>query len=323
MMAYRNLLTISLILWIAGCATAPIEFHNDSSPQSVPLAPLVNKKEIVIGLALGGGATRGFAHIGVLNILEENGIIPDIVVGTSAGAVTGVLYSGGIRGARLTEVAQQLQRDQIIDWSYSGRGFIRGDLLQDYINNLLGNRLIDDFATVFAATATDLENGRLVIFTKGDAGLAIRASSAIPGLVSPVTINGRDYVDGGLVSKIPVHVARELGADIVIAVDVSRAPKDHLNLNNTLSVMKQAIAIMSQAVIEKDLIDADVVIRPEIGAESFGNFDSKDQVMNAGKRAAIKALPKIRQLINQQNRFEQNNHRSDQDSASPQRLTPH
>ena len=263
----------------------------------MPLQPVAESKKPVIGIALGGGATRGFAHIGVLNTLEQKGIVPDIVVGTSAGAISGVLYAGGLRGEELKEIALQLDREQIVDWSYSGRGFIRGELLQDFINKLLDNRPIEDLPTIFAATATDLESGEMVVFTKGDAGLAVRASSAIPGLVSPVTINGHDYIDGGMVSKIPVKVARQLGADIVIAVDVSRTLQDHLSIDSTFSVMSQAIVIMSQPIIENDLRDADVIIRPDIGVIPPGDFDLKVQTIHAGEEAALSAIPEIEKLV--------------------------
>lgn len=293
----RNFFILLLVLQFTACATVPIEFVVDTPPLLMPLQPIVVKKQPVIGIALGGGATRGFAHIGVLNSLAQNGIVPDIVVGTSAGAVAGALFAGGIRDERLENVANQLQREQVADWSYSGRGFILGELLQKYINGLLDNRPIEDLAIAFAATATDLGNGDLVVFTTGETGLAVRASSTIPGLVSPVTINGRDYVDGGLVSKVPVQVARQLGADIVIAVDVSRPPHDHMTLDSTISVMGQAIAILSQAVLAKDLQDADVVIRPEIGIVPLGNFDNKEYSIGAGERAAIAAIPVIKRLV--------------------------
>ena len=295
---YRKFFILLLALQLTACTTIPIVFVIDAPPQPLPLQPIVVKKRPVIGIALGGGATRGFAHIGVLNSLEQNGIVPDIVVGTSAGAVAGVLFAGGIRGARLEDVAKQLQRDQVVDWSYSGRGFIRGELLQKFINDMLDNRPIEDLAIVFAATATDLDNGDLVVFTTGEAGLAVRASSSIPGLVSPVTINGHDYVDGGLVSKVPVQVARQLGADIVIAVNVSRLPSDHHTaLDSTLSVMRQAFAILSRSVLAKDLHDADVVIHPDIGIIPLGNFDLKEHAISAGESAAIAATPVIKRLL--------------------------
>lgn len=295
------MLAVLLALLLSSCASVLVEFSVDNPPELLPLKPSTRVTQIrghpIIGLALGGGATRGFAHIGVLNVLQHNGIEPDIITGTSAGAVSGVLYAGGIRGKNLEEVARQLHRDQVVDWSYSGRGFIRGELLQQYINRLLDYRDIEQLPTVFAATSTDLENGNLAIFTKGNAGLAVRASSTIPGLVSPVTINGRDYVDGGLVSKVPVSIAKQLGAKIIIAVDVSRTLDEHPDLDTTIGVMQQSMTIMSQAILTQDLKDADVIIRPELGYIPLGDFDNKDAVIKAGEQAAEAALPAIRQLL--------------------------
>lgn len=294
---YRKLLALVIVSQLVACATIVLEVFVDDPPQLLPLQPLIRSKHPVLGLALGGGATRGFAHVGVLNTLEQNGIMPDIVTGTSAGAVTGVLFASGIRGAKLEEIAKLLQRDQVVDWSYSGRGFIRGELLQRYINRLLDNRPIEKLPMVFAATTTDLESGELAVFTRGNAGLAVRASSTIPGLVSPVTINGRDYVDGGLVAKVPVLVTRQLGADIVIAIDVSRPPREHPDLDNTVSVMQQAMTILSQAVLERDLSAADVVIRPDLGYVTLGDFEFKDMAIKAGEQAALAAIPSIKRAL--------------------------
>jgi NTE family protein len=285
-----------VILWLSGCATVPPALVIEHPPQEAPPAMAFNKQP-VIAYALGGGATRGFAHVGVLNVLADNGIHPDLIVGTSAGAVTGVLYAGGIRGKRLEDIANHLEREQIADWSYSGRGLIRGELLQDFINTLLQHRPIEGLDIAFAATATNLESGKLVAFTRGDAGLAARVSSTIPGLVSPVTINGRDYVDGGLVSKVPVLLARQLGADMVIAVDVSRRPSDPIQLDSTLAVMQQALSIMSQAITATDLQQADVVIQPDLGALPFGDFELKPHSIQAGKDAATAAVPVIKRLL--------------------------
>lgn len=289
-------LVLLLAIWLSGCTSIPPALVVEHPPQET-LPPITFNKHPVIAFALGGGATRGFAHVGVLNTLAQNGIHPDLVVGTSAGAVTGVLYAGGIRGQRLVEIANQLQQDQIADWSYSGRGLIRGELLQDLINKLLQHRPIEALDIAFAATATDLETGKLVAFTRGDAGIAVRASSTIPGLVSPVTINGRDYVDGGVISKVPVLLARQLGADVVIAVDVSRGPADHEQLDSTISVMQQALAIMSQAAAVRELQEADVVIRPDIGVMPFGDFQLRHQYINTGKDAASDAVPIIKRLL--------------------------
>jgi len=291
-----NYLGLVLALWLTGCASVPPAVLVDDPPRET-LPSFTFSKHPVIAFALSSGATRGFAHVGVLNVLEEHGIQPDLIVGTSAGAVTGVLYAGGIRGSQLEAIANHLQREQIADWSYSGRGLIRGEMLQNTINELLQNRPIEQLDTPFAATATDLATGKQVVFSRGDAGLAVRASSSIPGLVSPVNINGRDYVDGGLVSKVPARLARRLGADFVIAVDLSRRPEDPHRLETTIEVMQQAYAIMARAITARDLSGADFVIRPRLDHISFGDLQHKQQAIEAGKEAARAAVPAIKQRL--------------------------
>jgi NTE family protein len=296
----HNSLVLVMVLMSAlsltGCASVPPAVLVDDPPQET-LPSFTFSKHPVIAFALSSGATRGFAHVGVLNVLEEHGIRPDLIVGTSAGAVTGVLYAGGIRGTQLEDIANHLQREQIADWSYSGRGLIRGEILQNTINELLQNRPIERLETPFAATATDLVTGRQVVFSRGDAGLAVRASSSIPGLVSPVTINGRDYVDGGLVSKVPARLARRLGADFVIAVDVSRRPEDHTRLDTTIEVMQQAYAIMARVITARDLSGADFVIRPKLGDFPLGDLRHKQEAIEAGKEAARAAVPSIKRRL--------------------------
>lgn len=284
------------ILWLAGCAVAPPALEVRDPPQESP-KPFTFKKHPVLALVLGSGATRGFAHVGVLDVLDEYGIHPDMIVGASAGSVTGVLYAGGIRGEKLEKIAEQLQRDQVADWSYSGRGLIRGEALQKFINTLLKHRPIEKLDISFAATATDLQTGKQVVFTRGDAGLAVRTSSSIPGLVSPVTINGRDYIDGGVVSSVPVELARKLGADIVIAVDVSRPLSQQSSIDSTFTVVQQAIAIMSHKITHADIKQADIVIKPVLGNLSFGDFDKKENSIQAGKEAAIMEMPNIQKLL--------------------------
>ena len=288
------------VIWLgfvlAGCAIGRAKvIHNP--PQAAPLQTEKLQHHPVIAIALGGAATRSFAHVGVLNALQRNGIEPDIVVGTSAGSVVGVLYAGGIRGEQLEAAALKLQRVQVVDMTWSGRGLIRGESLQRYINRFLGNRPIEQLQTVFAATATELSEGKLVVFTRGNAGVAVRASSAFPGLIRPVKIDGHDYVDGGLISKVPVRVARQLGVDIVIAVDVSRPPIDHEPLDSTFAVMDQAVTIMQQEVVDQELSQADVVIRPELGVMSITDFDMRQDAIDAGEKAALAAVGKIKELI--------------------------
>ena len=286
-----------LVLWLTACASAPLVPPVENPPLADELKPVVIADRPVVAFVLGGGAARGFAHAGVLNVLEQEGVRADIVVGTSAGSVAGALYAGGIRGQALLDAAAELQINNLADWNLPNRGFIGGERLQALINDRLGNRPIEALDTVFVAVATDLRSGEVAAFNQGNTGMAVRASSCMPGIVTPVTIRGRDYVDGGLVSQLPVRIARRLGADVVIAVDVSKRPVHKTVLESTWDVLHQALLIMSGAVVAAEALDADVLIRPEIGDIALLGFDQQADAIAAGERAVRAVLPDIRQLL--------------------------
>ena len=191
--------TICLIALLAGCTLAP--------QQPAKPAPKVK-----IGLALGGGAAKGFAHIGVIKMLEAQGIHADVVAGTSAGSVVGSLYAGGMDAFELQQRAFALDEAQIRDVSLFSGGLVKGEKLQNYVNQLLENRPLDRLGKPFAAVATELDTGRRVAFNYGNAGQAVRASSSIPGVFEPALIGGKKYVDGGVVSPVPVDAGRRGGA---------------------------------------------------------------------------------------------------------------
>ena len=157
-------------------------------------------------------------------MLEAQGIVPDIVVGTSAGSLVGALYASGYNGFELQRIGLQLEDSVITDWSLPDRGFLKGEALQRFVNQNVQNRPLEKLNKPFGAVATDLQSGEAITFRTGNTGTAVRASSSVPGVFQPVSINGRDYVDGGLVSPVPVRAARTMGADVVIAVDISNKP---------------------------------------------------------------------------------------------------
>lgn len=291
-----------MILWLTACASAPVVPPVENPPVAAELKPLALADRPVVAFVLGGGAARGFAHAGVLNVLEQNAIRADIVVGTSAGSVAGALYAGGIRGEALIAAAGELQMKNLADWTMPNRGFIGGERLQGLINEKLGNRPIEALDTVFVAVAADLQSGQAVAFSQGNTGMAVRASSSVPGIFLPVSIHGRDYVDGGLVSQLPVRIARQLGADIVIAVDVSKRPVHNTVLETTWDVLHQALLIMSEAVVAAEAGEADVLIRPAIGDISLLGFDQQADAIAAGEQAVRAVLPEIRQQLAGQNR---------------------
>lgn len=261
----------------------------------MPSKPVIPPK---VALVLGGGAVRGFAHVGVIKVLEAQGIVPDMVVGTSAGSVVGVLYSAGYTGFELQKIAFKLDEDTVGDWIIPDRGFIKGEALQNYINKAVQNKPIEKLRKPFAAVATDLHRGEMVVFRRGNAGQAVRASSSVPGVFQPVAIGGRDYVDGGLTSPVPVNVAREMGADVIIAVDISAKPK-YAKIDGFTDILLQTFAIMGQSISRRELADADVVVRPETGGFGAGDFTKKHEAIMEGERAAQALLPMIRQKIQQ------------------------
>ena len=212
---------------------------------SKPAAPPEVKvaKPVKIGLALGGGAARGFAHVGVIKTLEAHGIVPDLVAGTSAGAVVGALYAAGNDGFALQKLAHKLDESKISDWSLPDRGVLKGDALQKFINEAVGQRPLEGLKKPFGAVATDLASGEGILFRTGNTGQAVRASATVPGVFRPVPISGREYVDGGLSSLIPVRHARQMGADVVIAVDISARPGNQ-NVRGTLDILLQTFTIM-------------------------------------------------------------------------------
>jgi NTE family protein len=288
----RTLLPLLLATLLSGC------FGGSKPDQRPDTAVPVLAAKPRIGLALGGGAAKGFAHIGVIKMLEASGIHPDVVSGTSAGSVVGVLYASGMDAFQLQEQAFALDESNIRDVRFFSGGLVQGQKLQDYVNQLVKNTPIEKLHTPFAAVATQLENGDRAIFIRGNAGQAVRASSSIPGVFEPVEIGGRHFVDGGVVSPVPVDAARQLGADIVIAVDISARP-DGSNPASMMGVVGQSITIMGRRLAEQELGRADIVIRPKVGQIGPTDFDQKNIAILEGERAALAAIPAIRAKIAQ------------------------
>ena len=283
----RALLPLLAALALTACETT------QPSKTRIPTA----KPRAVIGIALGGGASKGFAHIGILKVLKQHNIPIKVVAGTSAGAIVGSLYASGMSPDRLELEAEILGKTDLVDLTLSTSGFIKGDKLQNYINQKVGNRPIQQFPIRFTAVATDFSTGKAVAFNTGNAGQAVRASASIPNVFQPVVIGGRKYVDGGLSQPVPVSAARSQGANFVIAVDISARPTKN-TVAGFFSYLDQTLNIMSHSALQNELGKANVVIKPavlELGA--VGGFDQKARAIKLGEQAALAALPEIKRKL--------------------------
>ena len=258
--------------------------------------PTIKPREPVIALALGGGGAKGFAHIGVIKVLESHGIKPKIITGTSAGSFVGSIYASGKTPYQLQQLAMQLKESDLRDLTFNRQGIVLGQKLQDYVNANVGNKQIQQFPIRFAAVATRLDNGKKTEFIRGNAGQAVRASCSIPNVFVPATIANVKYVDGGLVSPIPVGTAKSMGADIVIAVDISARPTK-TGAGNMLGLLDQTINIMGQQSINQELQQATVVIQPKVGNLGVLDLSSSQNAILEGEQAAQRKMPVIEAAI--------------------------
>jgi len=275
---------------LAGCTPAPVASAVEVVPAPRPTRPPR------VALALGGGAARGFAHIGVIEVLEENGIRPDIVTGTSAGSLVAALYASGHTGKELENIAINMDESALTDWSFPGRGLIRGEALAHYVRETTGNKPLEQMKIPLGIVATDLDSGRPIVFRRGDIGTAVRASSAVPAVFQPVRIGTHEYVDGGLASPVPVRAARDMGADVIIAVDISQLP-DVIIAVGQLHMLLQTFSIMSRSINELELKEAEVALHPRLVGVAGTDFTLRKKNIEAGREAALAMLPLIKSKV--------------------------
>ncbi len=261
---------------------------------------LLESKKPVVGLVLGAGAARGFAHIGVIKALEAQGVRPDIVVGSSAGSVIAALLASGLTGNDMNRLALNLDEATIADWGlpFAGRfgGLIKGDALQNMVNREVQNKTIEQMRIPLGIVATDLQSGKGVLFRTGNTGLAVRASCSVPGVFQPAVISGKEYVDGGLVAPVPVSYARQMGATLIIAVNISSEPV-HQDASGTLGVLQQTISIMQRSINQYELKSADIVIQPQLKQMSGGDFKSRNAAILAGEAATQEQMALIKEKL--------------------------
>ena len=292
---FRHFGLAAMLMVLAACTTVkPPEVVVQPEVPQVP-AP---RKAPKLGLALGGGAARGFAHIGVIQVLEENGIQPDMVVGTSAGSLVAAFYASGKTGAQLQWLADSMDESQLTDRTvpFFSRGMLRGEALGRYVNSQLNGAKIEDLKIPLGIVATDLQTGDGILFRRGDIATAVRASSAVPSVFEPVRIGNKDYVDGGLVSPVPVRSARQMGADIVIAVDISSRPED-AKTSDMLKVLLQTFSIMGKSISQLEMAQAEVVVRPALPDVGSAEFTARKKSIEAGRAAMKLALPALKAAL--------------------------
>ena len=291
-----RLVSVLAAVLLAACATPAPQGPPTVAPPETPV--VVPKRAPIIGLALGGGAARGFAHVGVIQVLEEAGIHPNLVLGTSAGSLVASLYASGNNGIQLQQVAENMEEAAITDWTlpFFSRGVLRGEALARYVNTLVKGRLIENMPLPLGIVATNLDSGQGVLFRRGDTGTAVRASSSVPGVFQPVKIGTQGYVDGGLVSPVPVRYARQMGAELVIAVDISSISEGN-KTGDSLQILLQTFTIMAKSINNFELREADVVVRPAQAGLNSTDFSVRKRAIEAGRAAMLQMLPQLRAAI--------------------------
>ncbi|HOT97399.1 MAG TPA: patatin-like phospholipase family protein [bacterium] len=285
-LGWVSVVLLTALLLLQGCATT-----------GGPAAPISGRMPRV-ALVLGGGASRGFAHVGVLRVFEQEKIPIDLIVGTSVGSLIGAIYAANPNSFELEWLAFELEKDDIFDFSlFSSRtGPVKGDKLAKFVASHVKVKTIEEMQIPFYAVACDLNTGEPVVFERGPAELAVRASSSIPGIFTPLSYNNRLLVDGGVLGSIAPETARAKGADLVIAVNIGKAITNY-DTGNVVSITLQAIDIMGNRIDRYKNKEADIVIEPEVGNVGTMDFSKKKELMLAGIEAAQKAVPVIRQAI--------------------------
>lgn len=287
----RYLLLFLCTALLQACVTTPV-----TAPSHKPAK---------IALVLGAGASKGFAHVGVIKILESQKIPIHMVVGTSAGSFVGSLYASGLDGYALQTIALSLQKKDVVEITLPDNGFLKGERLRDFINTRVNGVPIEKLKIPLHIVATDIRTGEEIIFSSGNTGMAVQASAAIPGVFQPAKFSGTSYVDGGLVNPLAVNVARKFGADVVIAVDITTGVEDKIP-TSTMETILKSMDIVYNKISQISIRQADVVIKPKVGFVGAADFDHRNEAILEGEKAAWVAMPAITTIVNrlrQENRL--------------------
>ena len=271
--------------------------HGHPSRKALNESAVATSSRAGVGLALGGGFARGFAHLGVLQVLEQNHIPISHIAGTSVGSILGAAYASGAPLARIIETCRTLRFRDIARWRVSRLGLASNQRLENLIERVFESRQFEDLRIPLAVVATDLNSGEPVVFTQGDLVDAIRASCAFPGLFEPVEIGTRCLADGGLVAPVPTRAARDLGAATVIGVSVGMQDGHRGTPTNIFQVVSRAVNAAQKHQLEIWERHADLVLRPDVQSLAWDEFDRADEAIAAGAAAALRALPRIKKLL--------------------------
>jgi NTE family protein len=263
-----------------------------STPQIQP----GSGKPAKIAVVLGAGAAKGFAHVGVLKVLESQKVPIHMVVGTSAGSFVGSLYAYGFDAFTIQKIAMSLNKSDVAELTVPDNGFVKGERLRDFINKQLRNTVMEKLRIPFYAVATNIKTGEQTVFATGNTGMAVQASCAVPGIFQPASFSGASYVDGGVVDPLAVDVARRYGADVVIAVDVTSAIGNTIPSGAMDTIMK-SVEIMYNMISRIPISKADVVIKPQVGFVGSADFDHRNEAIMEGEKAALAAMPQINAIL--------------------------
>lgn len=299
---------VASAIWLGGCthmaAPSPastariVDAHEyELQKAGLILRQKLGKNQPMVALVLGSGGARGYAHIGVIRILETYGIKPQLIVGTSAGSIVGALYASGKNAAQMDQIASSLKSSDVRDITLSRQGFFNSEKVADFVNKQVNNRPLEQLDIPLFVVATELQNGTRAVFNYGNTGQAVSASVSIPSMFVPASIRKKQYVDGGLVSPVPVEVAKSLGADVIIAVNILAQPENTAT-TNIWGLFNQNINVMQNRLAAYELKDADIVIQPNIKEKQhIFSLDSRMQNIIAGEEATLFQIDKIKYVI--------------------------
>lgn len=286
-MSKKNILRLVAVICclgiIAACATTP------------PVQP-TPRTQAKIAVVLGAGAAKGFAHIGVLKVLESQKVPINMIVGTSAGSFVGSLYAYGFDAYTLQKIGLSLNKSDVAELTLPDNGFLKGERLRDYINRMLRNTVMEKLRIPFYAVATNIKTGEETVFATGNTGMAVQASCAVPGVFQPAAFAGSTYVDGGVADPLAVDIARRYGADVVIAVDITSGIGNNVPTTTMDTIMK-SVEIMYNNISQIPIGNADVVIKPQVGFMGSADFDHRNEAILEGEKAAWAAMPQINRIL--------------------------